>query len=84
MRRRASDARRRFPLLKKDRDMTDDMTDQAQMLSLRAIGIAAGLVAIILFALLYLATGALPSLVAGSGGGAMLLAISLLAGRAKE
>lgn len=64
--------------------MTDDLTDQAQMLSLRAIGIAAGLVAIILFSLLYLATGALPVLVAGSGGGALLLAVSLLALAAKE
>jgi len=64
--------------------MTEDMTDAMQMMSLRAIGIAGGLVAMILFTLLYWATGALPALVAGSGGGALLLAVSLLAGAATE
>jgi len=51
---------------------------------LREIGIAAGLVAIFLFGVLYGTTGHLAALIAGCGGGFLLLVVSVLAGQAQE
>lgn len=45
--------------------------------SLPVLAIAAGIVAILLFALLYVATGHPSALVAGCGGGALLLVAGL-------
>ena len=52
--------------------------------TLPTIGIAAGLVAFALFGALYAATGALAALVAGCGGGALLLCVSLAAAQAED
>ena len=57
------------------------MTNEIEDEQLPAIGIAAGLVALLLFGVLYAATGHPAALVAGCGGGALLLAVSLLAAR---
>ena len=51
---------------------------------LAAIGIAAGLVATLLFGILYWVTGEVPAVVAGSGGGLLLLAASLAAASANR
>ena len=51
---------------------------------LREIGIAAGLVAMFLFGVLYGTTGHPAALIAGCGGGFLLLITAVLAGQAQE
>ncbi|HEX9932865.1 MAG TPA: hypothetical protein VGB08_08505 [Allosphingosinicella sp.] len=57
------------------------MYDQIEDVSLPTIGTAAGLLAFFLFGALYAATGAPSALVAGCGGGLLLLGVSLAAAR---
>ena len=51
---------------------------------LRELGIAAGLVAMFLFGLLYATTGHSAALIVGCGGGFLLLIASLLAGQSQR
>jgi hypothetical protein len=55
------------------------MYDEHHDVNLPTIGIAAGLVALLLFGALYAATGAPSALVAGGGGALLLLGVSLAA-----
>jgi hypothetical protein len=60
------------------------MSARTKKITLSEVGVAAGFVAMFLFGILYGATGHPAALVAGCGGGLLLLAVSLLSAQASN